>query len=444
MASDGPVQAYAKLQGENFLYYVQTLSIVLGRRVVGYEDVDVDLGQSKTISRRHARIDYDFNSRQFKLSPLGKNGVIVNGILYQSTAPPIPMESRSAIQVGDVCFFFLLPVGAVSSTVHPVLQAPALNLKPLYSRSPSPSETVSHSNSQEGSSSQGSSDSPGVEGMEGPSGEEGMGDNSLEDLPGSSWKLDSTEKPPFSYAALIARAINSCPEKRLTLAGIYRFISQTFRYYSESDPSGWQNSIRHNLSLNKCFVRVPRPPNEPGKGAFWTIDPGAQHLFTRGAYPRRPRDNSFSHKMARSNSGGSGGIKFKTGATPRKLVHDGHGHQKCESSVTSMHTHVGPISPYVTALNYVHHDGQYVAHHGGQFVGHDGGQFGGLHGGQYVGHHGGQYVGHHGRGAPFMALSHMDDGQQGDVYASTMGQLYSPSLADLASAAIQRRMRENF
>ena len=49
------VQAYAKLQGENFVYYVRSLSVVLGRRVAGCDDVDVDLGPYKTISRQHAR-----------------------------------------------------------------------------------------------------------------------------------------------------------------------------------------------------------------------------------------------------------------------------------------------------------------------------------------------------------------------------------------------------
>ena len=76
------------------LLQVQTLTIVLGRRVVGYDDVDVDLGNSKTISRRHARIDYDFTTRQFNLTPLGKNGVIVDGVLYLSTSPPIPMTTK--------------------------------------------------------------------------------------------------------------------------------------------------------------------------------------------------------------------------------------------------------------------------------------------------------------------------------------------------------------
>ncbi|KAI9591064.1 fork head domain-containing protein, partial [Syncephalis fuscata] len=79
-------------------------------------------------------------------------------------------------------------------------------------------------------------------------------------------------KPPYSYASLIAQAINSTSDRKCTLAEIYNYISENHPYYKLSH-TGWQNSIRHNLSLNKAFVRVPRASHEPGKGAYWTIDP---------------------------------------------------------------------------------------------------------------------------------------------------------------------------
>ncbi|KAF9509513.1 hypothetical protein BS47DRAFT_1265835, partial [Hydnum rufescens UP504] len=76
-------------------------------------------------------------------------------------------------------------------------------------------------------------------------------------------------KPHYSYGTIIRYAIMGSPRQKLTLSELYESIECRFPYYKTAK-GGWKNSVRHTLSLNKCFVSVARPPTEPGKGAYWT------------------------------------------------------------------------------------------------------------------------------------------------------------------------------
>ena len=91
-------------------------------------------------------------------------------------------------------------------------------------------------------------------------------------------------KPSHSYIGLIAMAILSAPERKMVLSEIYQWILTHYHYFRCRGP-GWRNSIRHNLSLNDCFVKAGRSAN--GKGHYWAIHPANVDDFQRGDFRRR-------------------------------------------------------------------------------------------------------------------------------------------------------------
>ena len=92
-------------------------------------------------------------------------------------------------------------------------------------------------------------------------------------------------KPQESYVALIARAILSSPNYQMLLVDIYEWIIHEYPYFGTLQSKAWRNSIRHNLSLNECFVRQQKSEN--GRGYYWGIHPAALDAFVRGDFRRR-------------------------------------------------------------------------------------------------------------------------------------------------------------
>ena len=105
-------------------------------------------------------------------------------------------------------------------------------------------------------------------------------------------------RPPYSYSALIAMAIQSSVSKKITLSGIYKYVAENFPFYKKSK-AGWQNSIRHNLSLNDCFLKVPRGENDPGKGHYWILDPNCEKMFDNGNFRRKRKRRETSYPVPR-------------------------------------------------------------------------------------------------------------------------------------------------
>lgn len=109
--------------------------------------------------------------------------------------------------------------------------------------------------------------------------------------------LREEPKPSYSYIGLIAMAILSSPERKLVLSDIYQWILDHYAYFRARGP-GWRNSIRHNLSLNDCFIKAGRSAN--GKGHYWSIHPANLADFISGDFRRRRAQRRVRKSMGLS------------------------------------------------------------------------------------------------------------------------------------------------
>lgn len=320
-----PLQALARLEGRDFEFVMRQRTVTIGRNS-SHGSVDINMGHSSFISRRHLQVLYD-QANGFTLRCLGKNGVFVDGVFQRRGAPPLPLPRECVFRfpstVIKIQFMSLLepeeqPEQEVSPPPRPLLphisplkisiptaQQHEEHLRVFGSPQPSPTGTLSVSNScpasPRGAGSSGYRYGRNVTSdlqlaaeyaakavseqrrslMEQRSlGSEGRGESAGGDSP------KDESKPPYSYAQLIVQAISSAPDKQLTLSGIYAHITKHYPYYRTAD-KGWQNSIRHNLSLNRYFLKVARSQDEPGKGSFWRVDSASESKLVEQAFRKR-------------------------------------------------------------------------------------------------------------------------------------------------------------
>ncbi|RKF79591.1 Fork-head transcriptional regulator 2 [Golovinomyces cichoracearum] len=307
------VQAYAKLAGKDWTFYVKRLKNNIGRPPEGsvsfnaaadsndtiddsYQDdntVHVDLGPSKTISRTHAEISFDSDTELWKIIVHGRNGIKLNNRILKR-GETASLVSGEVIEIGGVEMMFVLPqengcLKIDNFYLHRagLISTPQNRSEENPKEEPINTESVSTSNTSSSSTVQIAPappeyQRPGTPVNSNTKGSYPPGKNTPGGIAGNTMfmntddidlSLDSNQhiKPSYSYSQLISQAILDTDDQKLTLNGIYTFIQDKFAYYRHQLGGGWQNSIRHNLSLNKAFEKVARDTNEPGKGMKWHI-----------------------------------------------------------------------------------------------------------------------------------------------------------------------------
>ncbi|AET38328.1 Fhl1p Ecym_2615 [Eremothecium cymbalariae DBVPG len=253
------ISAYACLDFQNFTFYVQTLQVIIGRRSENdfTHKVDVNLGPSKSISRRHAKIFYNFGTERFELSIMGKNGAFVDDTFVERGIT-VPLKNKTKIQIGQIPFQFVLPDHGV---------------KEKFSR-PSKQKTESIAANTESTNNTVTAQGGRKDSIILPKNK----DKKPAKAPKAPKKVYTLEeippeyrsKPTCSYSNLITTCLRKySSSKGMSLSEIYASIRELFPYYKYC-PDGWQSSVRHNLSLNKSFRKV----SKEGKGWLWGLDEG--------------------------------------------------------------------------------------------------------------------------------------------------------------------------
>lgn len=267
------VQAYAKIAGCDWTYYVKTLLLTIGRNTdVALNPpppaVHIDLGLAKVVSRQHAIITYNIDLRCWELKVLGRNGARMDGVKVPiGPQHAAPLHLGAILDVGGTQMMFILPDAPPSVLQKMVAESmarysPEKNKIPRIAHAPVPSQ---------GHGSYLGNFQMFDKGLLAPSPSAVSAVSLQNNLDQDLSKEDSKDiKPPYLYATMITQAILSNPDGVMSLSEIYAWILCHYAYYKYLK-TGWQNLIRHNLSLNKAFEKVPRRPNEPGKGMKWQI-----------------------------------------------------------------------------------------------------------------------------------------------------------------------------
>ncbi|XP_037045585.1 forkhead box protein K1-like [Bradysia coprophila] len=274
--------ALARLSYKDTVHYVSDQSVDIGRNS-STSQVHFSVGKNSFVSRKHLRILP--NDGEFELICLGKNGVFVDDVFQRKTDEPLKLAKICTFRFPSTNIRILFEMDCEDDVIYSPLKISIPEADNKRSPFPSPTGTISAANSCPTSPRHSFQDYHFYN-------NNNTFQNDLFQPPSTAAYTNDLEKPPYSYAQLIVQSISSAPDRQLTLSGIYSFIAKQYPFYRREANKGWQNSIRHNLSLNRYFVKVPRSQDEPGKGSFWRIDPTSEVKLIEQSYKKRRQRGS--------------------------------------------------------------------------------------------------------------------------------------------------------
>ncbi|TKX18365.1 forkhead domain-containing protein 4 [Elsinoe australis] len=348
------VPGYGKIAGRDWTYIIKELEVTIGRpeqhekaeqaqELGGSQGgsetpshkskIAIDLGPDRQTSRLHATISYDSDRGQWFVVVSGRNGLRIDTNLVKRGQKAY-LRSGSVVDIcGTQMAFITTPTAENEGPVF----ADAIIRQTYTSDDTDPDGDAggkySHANGSNGANARRGALPPGFSDDQPsstrvhPHSAAGSRGAAVFATPGTPIRqqagfqpqyskpspasngysrgvmIESTEsidysadsakdlKPPHSYAQLIGMAIMSTSEQQMTLNNIYKYIMANYAFY-RYNTGGWQNSIRHNLSLNKAFEKIARRTDEPGKGMKWMISPKERDNFlSQGMKGCRPRPN---------------------------------------------------------------------------------------------------------------------------------------------------------
>jgi pSer/pThr/pTyr-binding forkhead associated (FHA) protein len=380
------VPGYGKIAGRDWVFIIRKIEVNIGRpeaheRLSNVEQggqlgtptartvVDIDLGPDRQVSRLHAIISYDADSMQWYIVVNGRNGLRVdNNLLKRGTKSYL--RNGSVIEIANTQMAFITT--ATENNDGPVWDASILRQAQKSSEEDDDDDDdprTSHETNNPHSAARNQLQDKSLyradhDGQQGSQQQNRTHPHSqqttLPILPGTPMRhqhlfltksspsasasrglmMESTEsidysadnakdlKPPHSYAQLIGMAILSTADQQMTLSNIYKWIMANYSFY-RFNTGGWQNSIRHNLSLNKAFTKVARRTDEPGKGMKWVIEPTEFDNFVQQGMKGCRRPNPIPGAQSNVSSPTSPGDRAGLG---------GRGHEDSTPPLNSFQT----------------------------------------------------------------------------------------------------------